>query len=278
MNLTRSFLVVACILAGELSLGVRTAPAQADGGEEDAASQEQRRQTRERMVARWKQLRASQRVAGGQREVDRREQPIFSFSESTRDTGHLGTVWVFGTQGRPAAILSLSKAFQKPIWGFELVALEEGISVVMHDGWTWSPKSALTMAELADAPRPADSDARRLAQIRNLARRFTVSEDYFNEPFELRLLPQPVYRYRDEEAGLIDGALFNFAHGTNPEVLAVIECRHETSGPVWSYGFLPLAGAGVTAKLGEKTVWSKEPTRESKAQEMYSTWLESEGE
>ena len=38
--------------------------------------------------------------------------------------------------------------------------------------------------------------------------------------------------------------------------------------------FLPLAGAGVTAKLNGRTVWSKEATRMSKAQELYSTWLE----
>jgi hypothetical protein len=57
----------------------------------------------------------------------------------------------------------------------------------------------------------------------------------------------------------------------------LIECRKESSGPAWSYGFLPLAGAGVTAKLNGKTVWSKEPTRASRAQEMYSTWLETDG-
>jgi hypothetical protein len=186
-------------------------------------------------------------------------------------------MWVWG-KGRPVALLALSKAHGRPVWGFELVALEEGVSVVMHDDWKWKPRSALKMTRFADAPRAADTGIKRLAQMRSLARQFTVSEQYRNENFELRLLPQPVYRYKDEDAGLIDGALFNFANGTNPEVLAVIECRQETNGPAWSYGFLPLAGAGVTVKLGETTVWTKEPTQESRAQEMYSTWLETEVE
>jgi hypothetical protein len=114
--------------------------------------------------------------------------------------------------------------------------------------------------------------------MKSLVEQFNLWEEYRGEKFELRLLPHPVYRYQDEEAGLIDGALFNFAHGTNPEVFAVIECRKTASGPTWSYGFLPLAGARVTATLDGKTVWTKELTQESKAQKMYSTWLETEAE
>lgn len=276
MLLTRKSLVVIFALVIGFSLRVQDAPAQEEkGGEDqDPVEKEQRRQTREQMVARWNKQRAFERVAGKEKEVERVKEPIFTFSEPTRETGHLGTLWVWGTKGRPVALLSQNKAYEKPVWGFELVALSEGVSVEMHDGWKWSPKSALKMTPFKDAPRAADSDAKRMSQMKSLARQFTLSEQYLNENFELRLLPSPVYRYQDEAVALIDGALFNFAHGTNPEVLAVIECRKEASGPAWSYGFLPLAGAGVTAKLDGKTVWEKEPTRESKAQDLYSTWLE----
>jgi hypothetical protein len=226
------------------------------------------------MVARWNKLQAFERVAGKESEVDRVQEPIFTFSEPTRETGHLGTLWVWGKTGRPVALLSQNKAYAKPVWGFELAALSEGVSVVMHDGWRWSPQSALKMSPFKDVPRAADSDARRLSHMKSLAQQFTLTEQYLDESFELRLLPSPIYRYQDEKIGLIDGALFNFAHGTNPEALAVIECRKEATGPTWSYGFLPLAGAGVIAKLDGNTVWKKEPTRESKAQELYSTWLE----
>ena len=276
MFLTRKILELVFVVTVGFSLGVQNAPAQVkEGGEDqDSAEKEQRRQTREQMVARWNKLRAFERASGKETEVERVQEPIFTFSEPTRETGHLGTLWVWGTKGRPVALLSQNKAYEKPVWGFELVALSEGVSVEMHDGWKWTPKSALKMTPLKDAPRAADSDAKRLSQMKSLARQFTLSEQYLDQSVELRLLPSPVYRYEDEAVALIDGALFNFAHGTNPEVLAVIECRREISGTTWSYGFLPLAGAGVTAKLEGKTVWTKEPTRESKAQELYSTWLE----
>ncbi len=73
---------------------------------------------------------------------------------------------------------------------------------------------------------------------------------------------------------MIDGGLFNFAHGTNPEAVMVIECRQLETGLEWSYGFLPLAGAALTAKLDGKIVWSKAGTSSSRAQKFYSVWLE----
>ncbi|HZL87362.1 MAG TPA: hypothetical protein VFB96_03210, partial [Pirellulaceae bacterium] len=277
MLLTKKTLVLVFALVGACWLCMEYAPAQEKkGGAEDPTETEQRQQTRATMLARWNKLRAVMRIAGKEKEVERVAQPVFSYSEPTRETGGIGTLWVWGTRGRPAALLAQSKADGRPVWGYELMALAEAVSVEMHDGWKWTPKSALQMTPFADAPRAADSDVRRLAQMKSLVEKFTLSEQYRDQSFELRLLPRPVYRYDDEEDGLIDGAIFNFAHGTNPEILAVIECRKEDSGSAWSYGFLPLSGAAVTAKLDGKTVWSKEQTRESKAQELYSTWLETE--
>jgi hypothetical protein len=277
MLLTRITFGVFFALVVGYSLSVPNASAQAKKeGAEDPAEKEELKQTRQRMLDRWSKMRALVRVADKEQEVDRRKDPIFSYAEPTRETGGVGTMWVWGTSGRPVALLAQGKAHERPIWGFELVALTEGVSVVMHDGWRWSPKSAVKVVPFPDAPPPADSAVRRLSQMKGLVEQFSVSEQYNNESFELRLLPRPIYRYQDDEEGLIDGALFNFAHGTNPEALALIECRKESSGPVWSYGFLPLAGAAVTAKLDGKQVWSKELTQESRAQELYSTWLETD--
>lgn len=275
MLFTRMTFLIFALVA--LSLCVSNASAQVKKeGAEDPAEQEERKQTRQRILDRWNKMRAVLRVADKEREVERRKDPVFTYSEPTRETGGGGMMFVWGTTGRPVALLAQNYANERPVWGFELVALEEGVSVVMHDGWRWTPKSALKMTPFADAPPPADSGVRRLSQMKGLVEQFSLSEQYNNESFELRLLPRPVYRYEDEENDLIDGGLFIFAHGTNPEALGVIECRKEASEKVWSYGFLPLAGAAVTAKLDSKTVWSKEPTRQTRAQELYSTWLETD--
>jgi hypothetical protein len=232
--------------------------------------------TLEQMTARWQKLRAFLQIDGQEMEIDRLEKPISNYSESTRESSHYGTLWVWTTTGRPVAVLAQSKSYGESIWGYELAALSEGVSVVMHDDWRWSPRSALKMTPFPNAPPVAGSAVARLRQIKDLARRCAVSEMYFNEPFELRMLPSPIYRYQDDRAAVIDGALFSFAHGTNPEAVVVIECRQQQTESVWSYGFLPFGGAALTGKLDGTTVWSKEATRETRAQELYSTWLESE--
>ena len=275
MSLRRDVVVLGFALLVSAPLGNRAGLAQGEGPK-DSAQEEERQATRKRMLDRWNTLKAFQNSDGQDIEIDRVAAPIFTFSDSTRETGHLGTLWVWGKKGRPLALLSQNKAYREPVWGFELVALSEDVHVVMHDGWKWSPRAELKFLPFADAPQAANNDARRLSQMKTLAERFSVSEQYMNETFELRLLPRPVYRYQDAENGLVDGGIFNFAHGTNPEALAVIECRNEPTGSAWSYGFLPLAGASVTAKLDGETVWTKQPTRESRAQELYSTWLETE--
>ena len=52
---------------------------------------------------------------------------------------------------------------------------------------------------------------------------------------DLRLLPQPILRYKDPGAGILDGAIFLLAHEGNPEIIVVIEARREGSAePVWT--------------------------------------------
>src|SRR2546425_391235 len=55
----------------------------------------------------------------------------------------------------------------------------------------------------------------------------------------LRRLARPLPSYRDEDAGILEGGLFAFANGTNPELLLFIEARQgkgKSSKPVWQFG------------------------------------------
>lgn len=232
---------------------------------------------RAEMAERWNQLRAVELSDGSERELDQVPQALFSFVETTREGGHLGTMWVWGGSGRPAALFVQSRDLREPLWGMELVSLTEDIQVVMHDGWQWTPPgAALTMADFSGTASAAESESGRLVQMRGLARRFDVFEMLGDERAQLRLLPTPVYRYDDESAHVIDGAFFVFAHGTNPEAVLVIECRQQEGETAWAHGFVPLAAAAVTARLNGQDVWVKESTTGPRLQEPYSTWLETE--
>jgi hypothetical protein len=110
----------------------------------------------------------------------------------------------------------------------------------------------LTMRPLPGAGQPALTPAARLGQMRQFTRRFKVSESYQGITVECRLLAQPIDRYQSEDGTIVDGALFAFANGTNPEIGLFIEA----SKAGWSYGLARLCAAESKVELDGKEVAS----------------------
>jgi hypothetical protein len=92
------------------------------------------------------------------------------------------------------------------------------------------------------------------------------------------LLPHPIDRYDDPASGVVDGAIFMYAHGTNPEALFLIEARRKDTGsPVWSFAAAPLTRAQPTLKCDGKDIWSS-PTKENTTpQDTYYDVLQGRG-
>lgn len=250
-----------------LSLGVAIAgtPARGQVGPSDPKD-EQRLQAMDRIA---KSI-VLQKVDGGLSEtIAMLDNPIYRFNDSARSFSD-GTVWAWGRSGRPAALLTLSVQKKEGVLRclVELTSLSAfPISASVMDDWAWTPRTAGAIARtLPEAPRPAENEARRLLQMRGMARRFRAFE--FFEPvaqaqmerYELRLLPQPVHRYSDPKSGLLDGAIFVFAYGTNPEITLLIEARREgkdESEPSWMYGLARIAGAELHVELDRDEVWKQ---------------------
>ena len=74
---------------------------------------------------------------------------------------------------------------------------------------------------------------------------------------ELRLLAQPVYRYKSEDPTVLDGAIFSFVRGTDPELLLLIEARKVDSGVVWEYALAPMNSFEFQAFHRDREVWRK---------------------
>jgi hypothetical protein len=89
-------------------------------------------------------------------------------------------------------------------------------------------------------------------------RRFAAHQfwDPNNTRSELRLLVQPVHRYQDDDALVLDGAVFVLAHGTNPEVLLQIEAVSVKGGPLWKYSLVRLGSAEMHVELDGREVWT----------------------
>lgn len=184
--------------------------------------------------------------------------PLLRYSDPTRggikeaapnvllDAG----IWRLGAEGRPTALVTV-EIYRNPdasrALAFEFLSLTDAKFSLKHksEKVRWDPTaSGLALKELPDAPRPAATAAARLAQMRQLARRFAARELVNKESIECRLLAQPIDRYSSAADKIDDGAIFAFANGTNPEVGVVLE----SDGARWRYGVLRLTAAesGVT--------------------------------
>jgi hypothetical protein len=217
--------------------------------------------------------------------VDPHAEPLLNYTDPTRDTK--GTVWAWGA-GRPAVLLTLTDEPMSPaegpangrVWYHEFVSLADAkLQVTGGKDWSWRPKPAPPrMLSLSTTTVPAESERARGRQMRLLARRFAASESYQGETYELRLLDTPILRYSDPNQKLIDGALFAFAHGTNPEVVLLLEAERSEDGPRWRYGFARMSEAALSVTLEGRNVWSAEPFQGSNRNtaEPYNTFREAE--
>jgi hypothetical protein len=89
------------------------------------------------------------------------------------------------------------------------------------------------------------------------AYRLEHATDYFKDKSwsDLRLLPTPVARYGKAGAAVIDGALFAFAIGTDPEVCVFLEARQGKEGPEWFYAMGPMTCFSVKVTYKKTEVW-----------------------
>lgn len=97
-------------------------------------------------------------------------------------------------------------------------------------------------------------------QMRQVIEGFAVY-DGFQEKTEwvLRLLPKPLYRYSCPVWKVLDGAVFAFVQGTNPEVLVVLEARRTTDkegGQAWYSGVARQTCYPARATYRNQPVWS----------------------
>jgi hypothetical protein len=190
------------------------------------------------------------------------DRPLLRYHDQSREAGEglRGVVdaalWRLGTAGRPKAIVTLEIYLADegdPVLTYEFVSLTPqkfDMNRRAH-GVQWLPHGTqLSMETLRGLAKPADTPRARLSQMRELARRFTAEEKLFEERISLRLLAQPIDRYDDETAGILDGAVFVFANGTNPEMGLLLEC----SDKQWSFGTFRLASAALFAQFDGKSI------------------------
>ncbi len=180
--------------------------------------------------------------------------PKLRYDDQVRNLLDAG-VWRLGESGRPTSFVTIELYGAGPgtaLLTYEFVSLTENpFAMISTKGPVWNPEvTELKFEPLAEVPAASDAEKTRLTQMREIARGFKAVQTYKGQKIELRLLSQPIDRYKDENRKIADGAVFVFANGTNPELGMLIE----TDGKAWSYGLFRLSTAPIALEFGGKEV------------------------
>ena len=173
-----------------------------------------------------------------------------------------GITILYVYEGRPLAAACLYPWEGNLVHDFQSMSRDK-IVARFEGAIVWQPQeSPFKFADIADAPAPAETAAQRLRQMKKLAEEFQSTmlgwKPDNTDREELRLLSRPLYRYEPKEGPVIDGAVFAFAMGTDPESLLLIEAVKQNNAPGWQYAFVRRTSGGLDGRHRDQVVWTAE--------------------
>ncbi|MDP1796493.1 MAG: hypothetical protein Q8K78_03385 [Planctomycetaceae bacterium] len=197
--------------------------------------------------------------------------PVLQYTNPERGFQQHGAFYVWTLQGRPLSIGAIWSNIpaddNERRWVTnELHSLSTGPLRSQHaprvgkrgpvPQWV-TEQPGIVWSEFENAPMPTDKPSLRLVQMRRLAEAFTarISNVANEKEGELRLLTKPLYRYPPDVVGAIDGGLFAFVQGTDPEVLLLIEAVETNGQSRWRYAFARFTHTTATVQRDGRTVW-----------------------
>lgn len=214
-----------------------------------------------RLRERFREAASSYEIVGGSNgseELAFLKQPVLSWSNPERRTP-AGALYIWTLHGRPQVAMGLYPVADRSL-DHEFQSLSSYPLHATRDGQTvWEPTEAgMEMTPVDLTTNRSESKAARLRQMRALAREFSASlVPPQRRAIPLRLLASPVYRYPNRQSsGLIDGAIFVFAQGTDPELLLVIEAVENASGEsMWQFGCARMTIVPLEVSRRDVSVW-----------------------
>lgn len=171
-----------------------------------------------------------------------REKPLMNWLNNERQQDR-GALYVWEREGQPLVLASIfSYEYNSTVYcRHEMISLAEGPLLAKIDSQlAWSPrKTAMDWRTLDSSISPANTANRRLIEMRSIAKQFSGQLLIpGKQPSKLVLIPQPLHRYQAPTRGVMEGAIFSLAVGTDPEILLVIEAIGSEGKS--SYRYAPL--------------------------------------
>jgi hypothetical protein len=173
---------------------------------------------------------------------------------------------VWPHNGRPVAMASIYPWKDKMNHEFDSLSRGNKLLARDKDRVIWSPETAgVEFKDVPKAPRPAKSAPERLRQMKAIAEGFKATMTGWaadnSDREALRLLPRPLYRYdlanaKEPDPKLLDGALFAFVLGTDPEFVLILEAIGTAEDAVWQYACVRATSGGLEVKWADELVWT----------------------
>lgn len=172
-----------------------------------------------------------------------------------------GIVGVYAHNGgRPAALGQFFFNFKKKWVNEFTIIADSDVTIMRSGGEFWKPSEFVCkFTDVPQSPVPNANPALRLPQMRAIAADFSVVDHFGDQATKqnLRLLTQPVYRY-SEKGKILDGALFIFALGTDPECCLLTEAYQDDQGTRYRYAIAPMSIYKLEVSCKDAPVWSVE--------------------
>lgn len=185
-------------------------------------------------------------------------QPVFRWSHPIARLDD-AVVFLWTHDGQPVALGTMILHNELGLFSEFQSLSSRRVKAVKDEATVWQPAQGCKFSTLSGAPKPADAAAERLAQMKELSRRYTVKltkgQPVYSEDstWQLRLLPKQLARFGGAKGSTDDGALFVFCHDTDPEVVLLLRSRDGA----WEAAFAPLTGWEAQVVCDEKVVWSQ---------------------
>ncbi len=191
-------------------------------------------------------------------------QPLLRWRNVVRGQVGEAMMVVWPHNGRPVAMASIYPWQGKMSHEFDSLSRGNKLIARGQDRVIWSPTTpGVEFKEVPASPKPAKTPAERLRQMKAIAERFKPTMTGWQadntDQEALRLLPRPLFRYdltnaKDPDPPLLDGTLFAYVQGTDPEVVLVLEAIGTVED--WQYALARATSGGLEVKLDNKVVWT----------------------
>ena len=243
------FVALAALTVSEVSGQVK----QTD--DSDNVSKEQTQ--REKVFSHRQNIAKNAKVAIDAKATTLHETPIYRYHEVVRGF-HDGTTWMWkDSKGRPAMILNLSG---KDRTFYEFISLTNSQLSCSINGFLWKPEAGWKPKAIPNAKEPTQKRVTRKLQMRAMAKKFTSKMIDVNSGRKevIRMLPEPIFRYKQETETTLDGALFAFVRDGDLEVILTIEAEKDPKTGVvrWVFDCDRVCSSEQHVSFEDQEVWT----------------------